>query len=283
MKRPVFFLAGKEFNRPAGWSPIPLTGWFVMISVMLLIMTGGVSAQQQEILTAPAPDMKALLDQLKGDDTFTADTAADALVAFGDAAVAPLLDLLDPSRRDACAGAMKALAAIGDTRAVAPIMTLLEQLKPTPHDHDTFALEYLRHEAIRSLGVLGDRKAIPLLRQAAESSDRHDRVRALTGLARLDAPDALPALAAYVTHEDAALRSMAVSCLGELGGDRVLEFLVRAVDDPQWFVRDAAAEALGKLDSRRARNALESLRRDPNPFVRRTAEHALKSMAPGEL
>lgn len=216
-----------------------------------------------------------LITQLKGNDTFLCDHAAELLAQLGQQAVEPLLKVLSDGHRDAQAGAMKALALIGDARAIEPIVNLLKNLGAVTRPDDTFASEYLRHEAIRALGDLKASIARDLLNEAAASTKPNDRIRALISLVKINEQAAFPQLLNYLKDSQPEYRTMVALGLGEIGGDAAVNALESLLLDPQWYVRDSVAESLGKINSQRARRLLKRLTEDANPFVQRTARHYL--------
>ncbi len=96
--------------------------------------------QQPDALAIPA-----LIAMLDLPDGLTADLAADALVAVGEAAVAPLLDVLADGPQQARLRAAKALALIGDPRAIPALFHAL--------DEDSALLEYWANEGLDRMGV----------------------------------------------------------------------------------------------------------------------------------
>ncbi len=110
----------------------------------------------------------------------------------------------------------------------------------------------LRFCAIQSLGMIGDRRAVPKLNEALEA--RNNPVEAASSLARLgDARAVEPMIRAA---EDPTLRFWMITALGELGNPQALPFLATQGNDPQPVIRETAAEAAWKIfHSFRARSA----------------------------
>lgn len=107
------------------------------------------------------------------------------------------------------AAAADALGWIGDTRAVPPLLAILQR----PDDH-----EAVREIAAEALGKLGDRAAVqPLIDALSDSSDW--------------------------------LRRAAAQSLGELGDHRAVEPLSALMADKSTMVQDAAFEALKRLST----------------------------------
>lgn len=87
----------------------------------------------------------ALLAMLDAADSLTADLAADALVAVGEPAVESLLDVLAEGQQQARLRAAKALALIGDTRAIPALFHVL--------DEDSAILDYWASEGLDRMGI----------------------------------------------------------------------------------------------------------------------------------
>lgn len=250
---------------------------FVVLYSMTICFISEGTAETQTVVTS---SIEELLAQLNGNDTFMCDVAAEQLARIGEPVVDSLLVVLRDGHRDGKAGAMKALAKIQDERAIPPILNLLQQLKVVANSNDTFANEYLRHEAIRALGDLHATAAIDSLKLALETQRTNDRIRALISLVKIGDETALSQLTLYLNDKEAEYRNLAVQGLGEIGGESAVKALAGMVEDAEWYVRDSTAEALGKIGSRRALNLLERLVDDRNPFVQRTAKHYLNSKQP---
>lgn len=92
-----------------------------------------------------AAAIPSLIDMLKSEETLLARLAGDALVALGAAAVEPLIAGLETDQLNAKVEAARALALIGDTRAVSPFFKLL--------DSDSLTLEHWISEGFEKMGV----------------------------------------------------------------------------------------------------------------------------------
>jgi HEAT repeat protein len=87
----------------------------------------------------------ALIEMLQATEGLEARLAGDALVAIGKAAVEPLIAALGVEGINAKVEAARALALIGDTRAVSPLFKLL--------DSDSAVLEHWVSEGLDKMGV----------------------------------------------------------------------------------------------------------------------------------
>jgi HEAT repeat protein len=163
--------------------------------------------------------------------------AAKTLQALGDPrAVEPLIQAMGSEYRLVRAAAARALYEVGDGRAVDPMIAALKD-----------GFDPVRVAAAGTLGRLGDRSAVEPL--VAASGDWYNGVRA------------------------AAMRS-----LGYFGGPRVAEPLITGLRDPHANVRVEAASALGRLRDPRASGPLIVALVDQDPSVRKAATLALDAM-----
>ncbi len=87
----------------------------------------------------------ALIAHLQADDLLLARLAADALVALGAGAVETLIAALEADQLNGKVEAARALAIIGDTRAVPALFKLL--------DSDSVMLEHWASEGLEKMGV----------------------------------------------------------------------------------------------------------------------------------
>ncbi len=87
----------------------------------------------------------ALIETLGAEDLLLARLTSDALVALGAAAVEPLIAIVETGEGNARVEAARALALIGDTRAVPALFKLL--------DSDSAVLEHWASEGLEKMGV----------------------------------------------------------------------------------------------------------------------------------
>ncbi|HEY2460064.1 MAG TPA: M1 family aminopeptidase [Candidatus Acidoferrum sp.] len=158
---------------------------------------------------------KALLDSLAGNpQPFVRTRIANALGAFKeDAAVAAKLDSLareDSSYRTRASS----LQAIGRLKAANALATLSAAAGVDSPD------DILRNSALRSLGFLGDDKAVPLLREwSAPGKPIDTRQAAIASLARLDKSnkEITTQIASYLSEPHFPIRVAAINALGARG------------------------------------------------------------------
>lgn len=92
-----------------------------------------------------AAAIPGLVANLQAEDLLLARLAADALVALGAAAVEPLIAALETVQQNGKVEAARALALIGDTRAVSALFKLL--------DSDSVVLEHWASQGLEKMGV----------------------------------------------------------------------------------------------------------------------------------
>lgn len=248
--------------------------------------------------------IEALIGGLATKDHVGFVTRTNALVSAGANAVEPLIAALDNDSRQVRAGAVRVLGEIGDSRAIAPLIGLIERSERKEGD------SYLRSAAVAALGKIGGPGVVPAL--IARLKDVEPRVRetAMTELGKLDDPrvvecaseslkddsssvrvsaaralgrrkdaSAVEALIAALDDEDASVRRDAVRALGQIGDRRAVEPLIGCLDDVYEYVRSAAADSLGELGDQRAAGPLAKVvKADSSQQVRERAVDALSRL-----
>jgi HEAT repeat protein len=229
-------------------------------------------------------------------------TAARAIVAFGAAAVAPLVEIAQETRQDLRSeifGLFPRLgAAAADARVAALLMRALE-------DEDAIAAA----AAARALGDVGSKDSLgplfhslernddPMVPQAASQAlaklgaRYYDEVRMLVGargihgevgvylcrvVGAVGRAEDRPMLLAALRGDEASLRRAAAEAVATLGpAPEAREALVYALADEDARVRAAAADALGALGDIEAVPALISASHDDESSVRAAAARSL--------
>jgi aminopeptidase N len=141
---------------------------------------------------------------------------------------------------------------------------------------------WVRNHIVAALGNFKDDPAVPAKLEAIARDDKSYRARAnaLSGIARLKAPNALPILQAAITAEspDSILRNAALRALGSLGDDKAAA-LAREWSLPgkDMDSREGAIASLGRLDrdNKDITRLLESYLVEPHFPVRFAAIFAL--------
>jgi|GEM_PF-2855295 len=170
----------------------------------------------------------------------------------------PLLDALsgdDPAVR---AGAVMALGAMREPRAVEPLIELAGSDDPV-----------VRQRAIWALQELGDRRAVPPLIKELGREFAWSRIDAAIVLGRFGDPRAVEPLCQSLEESDPLLRRAAAVSLGRIGDERAIEPLIAALDDDDADVSIEAARSLAYKGDRRAATAVrEKFQRDADPDPR---------------
>lgn len=108
-----------------------------------------------------------------------------------------------------------------------------------------------RQAAVIALGLLGDRRAGPVLKRALQQGPADVRFQATTSLVQADPERALAPLKRALSDEDPEVRGSAIAALGDLGDPKAAGALLGPLDDSQPGLRLEAAVALSRLGDRR--------------------------------
>jgi HEAT repeat protein len=188
-------------------------------------------------------------------------------------AVPDLIRVLQDPRGDAGVrvAAASALGAIGDGRAMAPLLAALKD-----------GNVYIRAEAEKSLALL---KASPASRETATLlRDPAPRVRAEAAQKLGDArdPEVTSKLIGALNDDENAVRQAAIRSLSRHREPRSVRQLVAALDSPSFQTRQGAVTALGLMgDAGNAPAVLKRLK-DPNGGVRAETVQALGRLGKAE-
>lgn len=203
-----------------------------------------------EALERAGADSYERLMQLAQDPRVSTDvrgTACWVLARLGDQRAALILIGLLQDADDSVRGeAARSLGVLGATRAVRPLIRLLQRE----------ASARVREAATFSLGLLGDVRALRALTRRLDDPDEHERVRGMAAEALGDLRDgrAGPSLIAALGDPSAVVRFWAAFALGDLKDPRARPALrwLAATDEtevPGWrAVKDEAAAALRRID-----------------------------------
>ena len=234
--------------------------------------------------------------------------AAELLGRVGNAKAVPvLLETVESTRTedaDVREIALRALARIGDPRAVAPLVEALRHaevwLAPRIADilvrHGQLSVDAMiaflgessRHPARAwAANILGEVKAIrafPVLVRVLSDLDDEVRAKAAGALGRLGDPRAITYLLEHLLSDPAPfVRARIAGALGQFGETDVIDYLVRALGDPAWWVRMRSVEALEQIGPRAEAPLLLALG-DPDPEIRIRAAVALERLGvPGRI
>jgi HEAT repeat protein len=228
--------------------------------------------------------------------------AAELLGRVGNARAVPaLLDTVRATRTedaDVREIALRALARIGDPRAVEPLIEALTTadawLAPRIADilsrHGPLVVEPLlallaqpdhhpaRAWAANVLGEVRAERAFPLLVTALDDPDDEVRAKSATALGRLGDRRALAYLLDHLLTDPAPfVRTRIAAALGRFDQPEVIDRLVRALGDQAWWVRMRSVEALEQIGAQ-AEGPLLGALDDPNPEIRARAAVGLERL-----
>ncbi len=241
---------------------------------------------------APAvePLVAALEDRDQG--VLVRTYAAEALVRIGGPAVEPLVAAFGAGDQDTRKDAARTLGRIGDARAVEPLVAALRDRGQGVLER-TYVTEALvaigapgvgplmaafgagdrdtRKDAARTLGRIGDARAVEPLVAALRDRDQAIRRSATDALVKIGTPAVDSLIAAF---KDPDVRKYAARALGRIGDPRALPPLSVGLKDERGAVRLAAAEGLVHIGAPAVEPLMAALR-DGATGVRRNAAEAL--------
>ncbi len=298
------------------FSPMRITALLVLATILISFVSI-VQIQAAEEDTVPH-----LISKLKSGDTIKREEAAYALGESSDPrALEPLLEVLQNQAEDGQVrmSAAMALGSLADCAAVEPLIEfvrvdmekrtgiiaagigalgelkdpravpiLLKALNNRAEDwlyremaartlgsigdrravDDLISAAYMgdtRHDAIAALAQIGDAKAVETLIRALDDGEEQDTVQAArTGLLKIGSP-AVTALIKEMEdfpkeYPRVQPRANIAGILGELGDSRAIEALENAVKDPSAEVRQAARIAVDLINSK-------GLKKQPGPSL----------------
>jgi hypothetical protein len=196
-----------------------------------------------------AGDIPSLIRHLNNPDPSVQWHAAEALGTCGEKAVPLLLPALQSRVVPVRLGAIEALGAIRDLRAVSPLLGVV---------HHDASLE-VRWAAVLALGEVGSPDAVPFLLYLLRDPNRYLRYGAATTLGRLGWQPANDADTAYmlIARQDwENVRHLGAAALPPLLRD----------DTPE--TRASIISVIGQVGDRNAQAACQKALRDRNPRVR---------------
>jgi HEAT repeat protein len=225
---------------------------------------------------APLASLTAVLDALRTGDFQTRWEAAKAIPLFGEAAIEPLLELLQPASAvdqgdDENEWELLWFVArtLGRFNHPVAINALIEILLST-NDAEIVGM------AATTLATIG-RAAVPPLTELLTRPS--SRLIAVQALAQVQHPSVVPPLFSVVDDQDPEVRAAAVEAISHFHSPAIMAVLVSALRDPIVKVRRAAVIALGvQADQTASADLVEHLSPllwDLNPEVCRQAAIAL--------
>ncbi len=154
-------------------------------------------------------------------------------------ATIPLINVLvNTNNNSQIRSIFEALGKIGDTAAVIPILNYLKRDDNRTGTHG---------EAIRTLGLIGDTRALDVVIKALGDSSTETEAAEALGL--LGDPKAVPFLIEALSFKSPDVRWRAAKSLGKFKDDRAVESLAIAIKDNHSYVRKQAAHALASYQT----------------------------------
>jgi len=189
-------------------------------------------------------------------------------------AVPRMVDMLQaylaaPSQRDL--PVVKTLVvALGDLQSKAAIPILADVVR---------GYVGARSLAAGAMGQIGGTEGGPVLLEALSDKSINLQLAALKSLGRIKYREAVPAVREFLTSPDPRLRRVAALTAGNLGDASAVPLLLSMVhNDSSPLVRPAAVEALGLLGDKRLIPQLLPLVDDANAYLRAALAYTLSSL-----
>ena len=229
---------------------------------------------------------EALVAALKVSDFWVQSSATDLLVKIGVDAVEPLIAALIDDNPDFRNHAAQALGKIRDTRAVEPLIALLED-------------KNMGYFVEMALGDIGDKRAVePLIAKLKRQNygDPHTfdelakiggprvieflvRECAANALTKVDDKQAVvESLITALKDNSESVRAHAAEALGLIGDEKAVESLISVLMDERYVVRRYAALALGAMGDRRIGKAFIALLKTGKYVAEQCVERTLKEI-----
>lgn len=141
--------------------------------------------------------VNALMQSLTDSDRYVRETAAEALGHLGDIAIPDIIQNLEHDDWKVRLGCTVALrVSPGIIPSTDPVLRVLSD--PSP---------YVRREAVKTLGRIGDRTSLPYLIQASKDADPGVRLRAVRAMAKIGKPEeVIPHLKYCLQDSDGTVR-----------------------------------------------------------------------------
>lgn len=128
---------------------------------------------------------------------------------------------------------------------------------------------------VRSLGLIGDTNAEPVLSRLLGNENEEVRMRAAAALGKAGSPRSLLDLSQALRDPAWEVRAQAARALGELMDGQAVSWLRHALTDRSWWVRNNAAASLAHLPG--GAEALRDALDDWDPYARDVAAAMLLS------
>lgn len=165
--------------------------------------------------------------------------AIKALTAFGKPVVGPLIKLLQYTKTFAAEYASRILGDIGDERAIAPLLTVLED-----NDTDSEVWEAAKN-ALKKFGKRAQQPILQYLKQRGEEEDYYGVDAALELLEDFKSQSLFEAAVALLSAKNKDIHRLVALWFGEYGDKRAVPYLKQLLEDPG--LRTATMKSLGRL------------------------------------
>jgi len=225
-----------------------IKGWPLTESLGLIISAMGdeswrVRKESVEAFVSSAPDesdIEKLLELLRNEENAgLRNSAVEAVIRLGSAAVLPLTRMVKDSDADVRKFIIDLMGAIGNPAFVQPLLNALQ-------DNDV----NVASAAAEQLGSLGDSRVIPDLIQAIVVNQaelfRFSGLRALSVLAK---PSAVPEEILRLADNNI-LRKAVYDCLGNISDESSVSLLLRGFSSQQRGCRSSAIKAIFRIYGR---------------------------------
>ncbi len=222
------------------------------------------AAAIQALLDRGTPALDRMIEALNESNWQHQRHMIEATARFGEACVDPLLAKLHGAPPMLQIGIAHTLGAVGDARAIAPLIVLMRSAEAEVRDAAGAALAQFGPRALRPLVL------------ALRDPNWRVRTGAAMALAAVKERRAMYPLIASLHDPYAQVRAAAARALGELRDPRAVEALLNALRDAELLVRSQAAVALGRIrDDRAIEPLVNTLTNARPPSVRANAALAL--------
>lgn len=179
-------------------------------------------------------------------------------------AVQPLIELINDQEMDVVKNTILALGKIGDKRAVDPLIDMLKHKD-----------NIVRGFAASALGKIGDARAADILFTALKDKDNSVQEKAIEALGKIGDAHCIELLITALRSKKKRIRYCAAYALGQTGDPRAVDPLINiALKDKEDYVQNLAARALSKLGDDDTVMILISTLKE-NPDIRGSAARVL--------
>jgi len=251
--------------------------WTVRIAVIEALAT-----------TQDPKGIQALIEVLKDEIPAVAQSAATALVCYGQLAVNSLASVLTEREAGARQQAIRALGKIDDERVIPALAVALNDTESS-----------VRVTLAETLGEMSTGQVIPALCQLLQDPDPFVVNTAIAATEKVGLPANPDEQAIYAVAKrdwvravvlgsasvesltrtlkctDEEVRREAARSLGLIGDPKAIKPLMEAMTDERWFVRETSALALGRIKDPSVMEVLVTALKDRSAGAREAAAKAL--------